>query len=549
MNAAESFEARMAEAEALAKNRPGDPEAAIALALFQTHARRFAEAAALLEPFYREDPGNRRVLEVYSGALFGGARFREAAVPLSRLVALDPANFECRRLLTQSLAAIGYADRAIEVYRVIFAAEPEGFIKYHHYGILHFLAGQPREGERLFRKALEFSPGNSDALVAIAQCKTQLGEVGEAIAFCRKALQGAPGHVPALSVLADLDPEQLPPDACEVLLRTAGARTTPTGQSIAIYFSLGKIHLARGRGEDAFRDFSKANALAKRVLLAKGAPYDHAREMNRFEKIKEIFSLEFLTAGPSAADAGRTPVFIFGLPRSGTTLIEQILSSHPNIHGAGEPKALGEIFLEMEALVAEHPGETPQAVFLRGREDGALSYFARLGPIPASATHVTDKMPPNFPYIGLARYLFPRAKFICVRRDLRDTCVSMFCQPLDDSYPAAVDFEWLGQFCNLFESYLAWWNGLFPGEVLDVCYENVVANPERETRRMLEFVGLPWDPACLGFADNPRVVTTLSNVQVRKPLTADSIGRWRVFEPHLGPLTRSLGALAAGAGK
>jgi tetratricopeptide (TPR) repeat protein len=545
MNGPDSLEARMAAAEARVRQHPGEREAVLSLALFKTHARRFAEAVALVKPLAEADPKDRRALELYAGALFGGARYREAAVPLTRLVAVDPGNFEYRKLLTQALCAIGYAERAIDVYRPVFDAEAEGFDKYFHYGSVHFLAGRPAEGERLLNRALAFSPGSADTRAAIAQCKIHLGEIEAAATLCWEILATAPAHGVALSLLAELDPAGFPDSALKAVRTKAEAADTPTGLAITLRFAAGKVELEQGEPEAAFRHFSSANALAKKVLEGNGLAYDHARELEKFAAIKGLFTRE--VTGAPASGGGRVPIFIFGLPRSGTTLIEQILSAHPRVHGAGEAKALGEIFLEMEAIARAEPATPPVDILRGGREAWARAYFERLGPIPATATHTTDKMPLNFPYVGLARFLFPNARFICIRRNPRDACVSMFCQPLNDSYPAAVDLEWLGQFHTLFESYMTWWDEQEPGGMLSVRYEDAISDQEAATRKMLEFVGLPWDPACLAFSANPRVVTTLSNVQVRRPLSAESIGRWKAFEPYLAPLIRSLGVSARAA--
>lgn len=539
------FEARLAEAEAEVKRKPNDLEAVVTLALFKTHARRFAEAAALLAPIYHENQANRRVLEVYAGALFGGARYREAADPLTRLVEIDGENLEYRRLLTQALNAIGYADRAIDVYRPVFQKEPDSLAKYLTFGTIHFLAGKPREGERLLQKALALAPGNADALTAIAQCRVHLGEIEAAKTLCFDILKNDPGHVRALSLLADIDPKTFPSHFLAALKSKAEAAGVPAGVMISLNFTLGKVLLARGEADAAYRHFSQANELSKKILEAKGAGYDHNLEMKKFAAIQGLFSRDVVSSPPGLTASGPTPVFIFGLPRSGTTLVEQILSAHPRVFGAGEPKALGEIYLELDALARGRPHADAPAILRQGRDAWSRAYLERLGPVPAGVTHITDKMPLNFPYIGLARFLFPNARFICVRRDPQDTCVSMFTQPLDDSYPAAVDFVWLGQFYNLFETYMTWWDALVPGDVLRVRYEDIVKNQEAATRAMLEFLGLEGDDACLAFSANPRVVTTLSNVQVRQPLSAESIGRWRAFEPHVGPLIRSLGVHAS----
>ncbi|HXV74186.1 MAG TPA: sulfotransferase, partial [Sphingomonadales bacterium] len=200
--------------------------------------------------------------------------------------------------------------------------------------------------------------------------------------------------------------------------------------------------------------------------------------MAKLEGIKRLFVREFCLEGGSCGGNAPAPVFIIGLPRSGTTLLEQILASHPMVHAAGEPKALGEIYLSAEEVARSAPMQGLVTIFRNGREEWRKFYSESLGPVPKGKTLFTDKMPLNFPYVGLARFLFPEAKFICIRRDPLDACVSMYCHPLAEFSPATVDLEWLGQYYNLFEAYLGWWERVFPGELFNVQYENLVRQPK-----------------------------------------------------------------------
>jgi hypothetical protein len=238
-----------------------------------------------------------------------------------------------------------------------------------------------------------------------------------------------------------------------------------------------------------------------------------------------------------AGEPSNLPIFIVGMPRSGTTLIEQILASHPQVIGAGELNALRNAAERLGPLPEAFAGLTPQAATQVGRD-----YLAHVTPLARGRAHVVDKMPGNFLHAGLIAAALPGARIIHSRRDAVDTCLSCYSKLFSGEQPFAYDFGELGRFHRGYEALMAHWRTLLPPECfIEIDYEEVVDDLEGQARRLIAFLGLPWDEACLNFHQSRRVVRTASMNQVRQPIYRGSKGRWRQYAGHLQPLLAALG--------
>ncbi len=234
----------------------------------------------------------------------------------------------------------------------------------------------------------------------------------------------------------------------------------------------------------------------------------------------------------------RVPIFIVGMPRSGTTLIEQILASHPALYGAGELKTMSD-FARTVAL--DSPDWEGALLALRKLGQEYLDQVWKLAP---EARYITDKMPGNFYHLGLIHLMLPNAKIIHSMRDPMDTCFSCYALRFAHGHEYCYDLKTLGRYYQRYTKLIRHWHDVLPaGRILDVRYEDNVADPEREARRLLGYLGLPWDPACLRFYETDRPVKTASVMQVRKPIYSSSVARWKRFEKHLGPLLDEIGDL------
>jgi hypothetical protein len=262
------------------------------------------------------------------------------------------------------------------------------------------------------------------------------------------------------------------------------------------------------------------------------------------ERIRAVFTPEMMHAMRDRGDPSPAPVFIIGMPRSGTTLIEQILAGHPLVFAAGESP---ELRVAVAGLETDHPGLAfPEIV--PALTDDALrrhgaSYLNAVAPPGREVGRFVDKMPGNFHFAGLIRLALPNARIIHVRRDPIDTCLSCFTQLFRVGQHYSYDPRELGRYYRAYETLMAHWHRVLPaGIMLDVRYEDVVADVERESRRIVAHCGLDWDSACLDFHVARRPVRTASAVQVRQPVYATSVGRWRSYGDMLAPLIGALGA-------
>jgi len=469
--------------------------------------------------------------------LFEAGNYKEAARHFIPLLEANPDNLELRRYLTQSYAAFGYFAEAVETFRPVFGQMPEAPEKYGYFGHLCFLAGQAEEALGYLEKVWAMAPGNPEIPSIMALCHVQLGDMEAANSSIREALKADPRHIRSLVILADIDAGALSAADKTLMHQVIGDKNQHPGNRIDTAFALGKAHLKAEDYDQAFQAFEAGNTLLAEMFQAQGVRYDPAREEKQLQEITSFYSGNILGLPTPGLTGTLAPVFIIGLPRSGTTLVEQILSSHQNVHGAGEYKLLGEFYLRLEQLAAENPQVQKQDLLAQVKHLWGAEYFQKMNlQNLRDVTHTTDKMPLNFPYVGLAAALFPEARFIFLRRHPLDTCLAMYFQPLTDSYPASTSLTELGAYYMLFERYLATWKEKLPGRFLEVSYEDLVADQEGVSKKLVAFAGLEWDEACLEYHKNPRSVQTMSNIQVRKPITAENLGRWKHFEARLGSL-------------
>ena len=285
---------------------------------------------------------------------------------------------------------------------------------------------------------------------------------------------------------------------------------------------------ARGEAETAFGHFARGNVLRREDLARLGRSFDGAAHEQFIDAVAGLFDGDFLAARRGFGDASTLPVFVVGMPRSGTTLVEQILASHPDVFGAGELDALGGFVPRFPEGVKELDAEAAA--------DLARSHVERLSGLGGPALRVVDKTPLNFLYLGLISLLFPAARIVHCRRDARDVCLSCFAQNFVAGHGWSTDLADLATYFRQYGRLMAHWHDVLPLPVLDVDYEAVVADPGAESRRLVDFLDLPWDDACLRFHEARHVVRSASNWQVRRPVHGGSVGRWRAYERWLGPL-------------
>jgi tetratricopeptide (TPR) repeat protein len=386
--------------------------------------------------------------------------------------------------------------------------------------------------------AVSLDPGNATAFRQLANALGAEGRVSEAISADRKALELRPREVWAFYHLAQLktfsagDPDLL---ALEALASDDDGLEAP--ELAAVLFALAKACDDFGDYGRSFAYLERANALRRGTF-----EYNVAGNIRMLGQIAAVFDDELFDRRAGAGSPSKLPVLIVGMPRSGTTLVEQILASHPAVTGGGELQHLQELVAAV-SLLNESGLEFPAGVpHLRAEDLSRVGhgYVERLRQIAPDSERVTDKNPLNFRYLGFARLIVPGAAIIHCTRDPVDTCLSCY-QAFFGAVNFAFDLDELGRYYRAYAQLMEHWRGVLPaGWMLEVRYEDLVHDVEREARRIVSHCGLDWDDACLAFDTTARNVRTASFAQVRRPIYGTAVARWRRYEQHLGPLLAAL---------
>jgi tetratricopeptide (TPR) repeat protein len=375
------------------------------------------------------------------------------------------------------------------------------------------------------------------ALLNRAALFIEFGRTAEARAALDAVREAFPDSARALFNQADLRRFTADDPAIgkmQAMLAPGGAQS-PSDRML-LHFALGKACLDLGESERAFRHLNEGNRM-KRATFA----YDPEATALWMASIPQVFTPALLEAKAGQGAASAVPVFVLGMPRSGTTLVEQVLASHPDIHGAGEMRHVQGLVDSLGSFPDSAAGLTPEQLAAMG-----AAYLARVAPLAQGRRHVVDKMPSNFLYAGLIRLILPDARIIHCRRDPVDTCLSCYTKLFTSEQAFSYDLAELGGFHSSYQALMAHWRAVLPAShFLEVDYEAVVADLEVEARRILAFLELPWDDACLRFHETERPVRTASVNQVRQPVYRSSAGRWRAHAAQLGPLLAALGAATA----
>ncbi len=500
-------------------------------------ANRPQEALLCYETARAIDPGSAAAHYGLGNVLAALRRHLEAIGCYRRALALRPDFAQAHNNLGNSLQGSGAPAEAIVHYRDAIALQPQEAKSYNNLGSALQAAERAEAAADCYRKATTLAPDYAEAHYNIGTALTDAGALDEAYRAFAKAVELAPRRGCFHRMLAEtgrIVPGSPAWQRLEDLSRDIAALPEP--DQMELHFALGKVYGDAAQPERAFRHLLAGNRLKRR-----GIAYDEVNTLGLFERIRTVFTASLLSCGPEIGVASPVPVFIVGMPRSGTTLIEQILASHPGIFGAGELRTMR----RLAAALAPIGGVAfPEAVLLlpkaRLHRLGA-DYLDALRRRAPSAARIVDKMPANFQLIGLIRLALPDARIVHVSRDPVDTCLSCFSKLFSGRQPFAYDLGELGRYYRAYAELMAHWRRVLPpGVMLEVRYEDVVADVEGQARRLLAHCGLAWNERCLSFHRTRRVVRTASATQVRQPLYGSSVGRWQVYGDLARPLLEAL---------
>jgi tetratricopeptide (TPR) repeat protein len=573
LQASARYAAALTSYEAILDAEPAHVEANYGLATLLVQLGRVDEAVAKYRAALIADPDFAEASYELGKLLARGDKQEEAIHSFLQAVDVDPDYIEARVALGTTLSQLHRDDEAMAAFRAVLAGEPDHSSAHNGIGIL--LDRQRRHAEAIehYRAALVRTPEHADAMAGMANAMKNIGQHDEALTAARRVLALRPDFAPAAgllgSVLAEigsmdealeqfrravtLAPERpefayhlvqlakvQPGDAALHALETAlfRAPSLSAQDQCLLHFGLAKAYDDIGERDRGFSHLLQGNAI-KRVQ----ADYDEAATLGAMDQIPRVFTAELMAARRTLGDPSTSPVFIVGMPRSGTTLVEQTLASHKAVFGAGERPELSQA---IKRLSAERLGARllPQTLWTMTGEQlrkiGA-EYVAALRPLAPGAARITDKMPTNFLHVGLICLILPNARIIHVLRDPVDTCLSCFSKMFADGQTFTYDLAELGRFYRAYQSLMAHWRAAVPpGVMLEVEYEALVEDFESHARRIVAHCDLPWDPSCLEFHKTSRPVHTASMVQVRQPIYRSSVGRWRPDATLLRPLLEAL---------
>ncbi len=465
---------------------------------------RLDDQPELLRKALASEPHNPKLYLRLGFVLIDLGRVEEAAAALEQALALDPNSHDAINLLGRIAFMRGALDAALTHYRRALELKPDSADLHNSTGhVLHAL-GRFDEASHAYLNALAFDPNNTRVYLNLADTKT----------FTKD------------------DPHL---QAMQALERDA---SIPESERMYLYFALGKAFTDLNDHARAFEYLLQGNAL-KRAQIT----YDEMTTLALFERTKAVFTPTLIKKKARHGERSHLPVFIVGMPRSGTSLVEQILASHPRVFGAGELTTLEDVIGKARASrnLLPYP-DCISALDAASITQIGARYLAEMRRLaPTDAARVTNKMPSNYLFLGLVHMALPNARIIHIVRDPVDTCISCFSKlfALEQNY--TYDLAELGRYYRGYQRLMAHWHdALPPGRILDVRYEDVVADLEGQARRIIAHCGLDWDERCLAFHQTVRPVRTASAMQVRRPIYTKSIKRQRAYEPFLGPLLATL---------
>jgi tetratricopeptide (TPR) repeat protein len=462
-------------------------------------------------------------------------RLKEAVAAGQRAIVLTPHDLDAQYNLGLALTDCCEWDASIQAYRRALGLNPKHGLSWNNLGAALEKKGDIEEAETAYTRAVALNPLHYEAQNNLGAIYSAQGRLEEASRCFDEAIKANPDFSEAHFNLSSLKTYHEDDPHLIYLERNLGkAASMPEKARIRYWFALGKAREDVGRFDEAFAAYAEGNRLQHALL-----PYDEDKANEMLKRVMATFSQEFFAARrPASPDlnGSKAPIFIVGMPRSGTTLLEQILSSHPSVHGAGELMDMNEVIMSAAGTDKCFPDFVPGLTVEDFARMGA-TYRGRVWKLAPDALRITDKMPANFFYIGMIRLMLPNAKIIHAMRDPMDSCFSNYARLFNDTMEFAYDLGTLGRYYARYITLMQHWHEMLPqGSILDLRYEDMVADTEGQARRILDFVGLPWDDNCLAFHENKRHVKTASVAQVRKPIYKTSVARWQRFEKHLQPL-------------
>jgi Flp pilus assembly protein TadD len=512
------------------------------LGILKLQAGAFAEAVKLFKKAVRIDSGAPDVQRDLARALSAAGQLRAAVTAYRDALQLEPNNPITHLDLAAVFHTLGRRDEALRHYSLAIAIKPDFGAAHNDRGILLQEMRRFDDALEAFAKAVVFEPQNARCQANLGGMLLAKGRIADAVVAFEAAVALEPRHAQFLYYLAES--KTFAPNDPYLALMTRllhDVAHLPREGQTALHFALGKVLSDIGNHAGSFTHFVEGNRLKRREQS-----YDEAAALGEIDQIQVKFSGDFMKKKAGGGIASALPVFIVGMPRSGSTLVAQILSSHPKIICPGEIDDFGDAVASL--VDPRTPPGTPASIsaltanLTKFSVDAlARRYLNAIDDHPRGTERVVDKALTNFRHLGLIHLALPEARIIHIKRNPVDTCVSCFSKMFATGHGFTYDLAELGRYYRAYQRLMEHWARVLPpGAIMDVDYEDLVADFEGQSRRMIAYCGLAWDPACLRFHENKRWVHTSSVVQVRRPLYDSSVGRSSQYGNLLEPLLTAL---------
>jgi tetratricopeptide (TPR) repeat protein len=530
---------------------PGRVDAYFNLAVALRGKGQLPEAASAFRAVLKMAPDHERARRHLESLPREIGHVDEALGQLRERVRLDPCSAQAHNDLGYLLIAAGQDRQALPYLQQAVRLKPDYVEAHGNLGVAHQRLQNIDQALACFREALRLDPGCTKSRNNLACVLEALGRIDEAVSEYRETLKHDPANSQALFGLCSMAGSgrvALRDEEMARIRELAERPDLPLADLCRLNYALAQQLDRAGVCDEAFAHCRRANDLRKEIDRRCGQVFDSAEHRRHIDRLIAFFDASFFARIRSFGSDSELPVFVVGMFRSGTSLTEQILASHPGVHGAGELTDVGALAGTMPqrlGAIEPYPECLARLDRTRTRAVGE-EYLRRLRQLGGEAVRVVDKNPLNFLNLGLIAALWPKARVIHCRRDPVDTCLSCYFQNFGGPFPFVRDLEHLGHYYREYQRLMAHWAEVLPLPVFDLSYEELTTDQEAVSRRLVDFCGLEWDERCLRFHETQRPVWTASVLQVREPMYRRSVGRWKRYESHLQPFLAALNSEPGG---
>lgn len=497
----------------------------------------FRESEKIAQELVRDNPHDVNPALLLARLAMMASCYDDARTILDKIIDMQPRFMAARHDLGTVLKELHEYEGAVSVLEEAQRLEPDNALTHYYLGAALAMAARPEQAVQSYQQAVALDPELPGAHIGLGHVLKTVGDQEGGVAAYRKAITLRPNFGETYYSLANLKTFRFTEQDVEIMTNRLANDALPVDCRVHFAFSLGKAFEDDKDYDQAFEHYALANQLHRETIA-----YDPVQTGIAHERMREIFSSAFFESDAALAGCSDSaPIFILGLPRSGSTLLEQILASHSQVDGTSE---LPDISMIAQGLTQPRSGQvfpqcmpdlSPETLLGLGEQ-----YLEQTRRHRRGAPFFTDKMPNNFAYVGFIKTILPNAKIIDARRHPMDSCFGCFKQHFAKGQTFTYDLFELGEFYLEYCQLMDHWDEVLPGQVLRVQYEEVVADLETQVRRILAFCELPFEEACVAFHETKRSVRTASSEQVRQPIYSGSVQTWKRYGAHLDSLKEIL---------